>query len=316
MNSYLEGLLYANFQNYWDYIDLDTLLTLQKPLTDFPDEVVFITYHQITELYFKLTLHEIEQIAGNGHVILDNGKIGGWNERLDPLFFTERLKRMNRYFDNLIESFDVLVSGMEKDQFLKFRMALLPGSGFQSLQFRKIEIASTDLHLLTHNGANETGTKKGINTDFESRFENMYWKKGAVELSSGNRTLTSTQFEKKYSVDLLAFAKTYSEKNLRAKYRSLPESAKKNSSLIRELRQWDVKVNINWPLAHYKSAVKHLHRDAEYIKATGGTNWQKYLPPRFQMKVFYPELWSEKEKNDWGKEWVEETMSEIKPGKS
>ena len=54
ISSYLEGLLYSDYLSYWDYINLDTLLTLQSPKTDFPDENIFIIYHQITELYFKL----------------------------------------------------------------------------------------------------------------------------------------------------------------------------------------------------------------------------------------------------------------------
>src|ERR1700749_4185386 len=63
MNSYLDGLLYADFLTYWDYIHLDTLLSLQSPKTPFPDEEIFIMYHQITELYFKLALHECKQIT-------------------------------------------------------------------------------------------------------------------------------------------------------------------------------------------------------------------------------------------------------------
>src|SRR5882757_9380401 len=63
MASYLDGLLYADFLTYWDYIHLDTLLSLQSPKTPFPDEEIFIMYHQITELYFKLVLHECKQIT-------------------------------------------------------------------------------------------------------------------------------------------------------------------------------------------------------------------------------------------------------------
>ena len=72
--SYLDGLLYADYLTYWDYIDLDVLLTLQKPKTSFPDETIFIVYHQITELYFKLSLHELHQICHNGKIIQKNGK--------------------------------------------------------------------------------------------------------------------------------------------------------------------------------------------------------------------------------------------------
>ena len=62
LNSYLQGLGHNQYLNYWDYIHLDTLLTLQKPKTDFPDEFIFVVYHQIAELYFKLILFDINQI--------------------------------------------------------------------------------------------------------------------------------------------------------------------------------------------------------------------------------------------------------------
>ena len=63
LSSYLEGLLYADYLNYWDYINLDILLSLQQPKTSFKDEKIFIIYHQITELYFKLIIWELEQIT-------------------------------------------------------------------------------------------------------------------------------------------------------------------------------------------------------------------------------------------------------------
>ena len=62
LNAYLDGLLHADYLTYWDYINLDTLLSLQHPITPFPDESIFIIYHQITELYFKLALHELRPV--------------------------------------------------------------------------------------------------------------------------------------------------------------------------------------------------------------------------------------------------------------
>src|SRR5690606_7258879 len=118
LSSYLDGLLHSDYLTYWDYIHLDTLLSLQTPKTRFPDEKVFIMYHQITELYFRMILHELEQIAER--------------ENIDEQFFIARIDRIIRYFENLENSFDIMADGMEKDQFLKFRMALLPASGFQS----------------------------------------------------------------------------------------------------------------------------------------------------------------------------------------
>lgn len=303
LSNYLDGLLYSNFLPYWEYIHLDTLLTLQNPKTDFPDEQVFIMYHQVTELYFKLSLHELKQIANNGRNVLPSGEDLGWKDKLDMNFFIARVKRINRYFEALTRSFDIMVDGMEPEQFLRFRMALLPASGFQSAQYRMIEICCTDFFLLVDKEVREN--YRNGNFTIEDMFEHIYWKKGATELASGNKTLTLKQFEHKYSKQLVELAKEYQEKNLWKKYKSLELKDQKNPDLINALRQLDVNVNINWPLVHYKSAVRYLHKDEKEIAATGGTNWQKYLPPRFQRRIFYPELWSEKEKEEWGKAWVE-----------
>ena len=95
--SSLDGLIYANPITYWDYIEVDALLSLQKPKTDFPDEKIFIVYHQITELYFSLILHELDQVCHNGKIISEAGQDLGWNDALDCGFFIDRLKRINMY---------------------------------------------------------------------------------------------------------------------------------------------------------------------------------------------------------------------------
>ncbi len=309
MNSYLDGLLYSNVTNYWDYINVDTLLSLQHPKTDYPDELIFIMYHQVTELYFRLALHELEQIANNGRdLVMETGEDKGWNKKLDVNYFAERVTRINNYFEALTKSFDIMGSGMEKQQFLRFRMALLPASGFQSAQYRMIEICATDFIRLVDK--DERKKFEGKKASIEKMFENIYWKKGATELETGQKTLTLKHFEKKYSAKLIALANDYKGKNLWAKYKSLNKADQKNSQLITALKQLDVNVNVNWPLVHYRSAAKYLEKGKnEDIAATGGTNWQKYLPPRFQKRMFYPELWSEQEKNNWGKSWVESVVN-------
>lgn len=309
LNSYLDGLLLSNYLTYWDYTQVDTLLTLQNPKTDFPDEVIFIMYHQITELYFKLALHELEQIANNGKVILDNGKDNGWNEQLNAGYFTERITRVNRYFEALTKSFEIMIDGMEKEQFLKYRMALLPASGFQSAQYRMIEICSTDFINLVDKDVREEAASK--NWPIEEMFNHIYWNKGATELATGKKTLTLKQFEKKYGKKFMDLGREYAATNMWQKYLSLPEADRKHPSVINALKQLDVNVNINWPLVHYKSAVRYLQQNAGDIAATGGTNWQKYLPPRFQKRVFYPALWSKEELEEWGRGWVETNVFKV-----
>ena len=284
LSSYLDGLLYADYLTYWDYIHLDTLLSLQNPKTQFPDEKVFIGYHQITELYFNLILWEIEQIATK--------------ENIDEKFFGARLTRIVRYFELLESSFIVMMDGMEKDQFLKFRMSLLPASGFQSAQYRLIEICSTDIINLVHVEFREAMMEY---SDIEQQVEHLYWRSGATELASGKKTLTLQQFEEKYGKSFKQTGMKYRDCNLRKIYlQHFPDSP----DVIKSLREFDHLANVLWPLAHLKSAARYLHRDPEDIKATGGTNWQKYLPPRFQRIMFFPELWSDHEKEEWGKAGV------------
>ncbi len=288
MLSYLDGLLYNDSVKYWDYVEVDTLLSIQKPRTDFPDEVIFIMYHQITELYFKLSLREFEQI--------------GIQENLTAKFFVDRVSRINRYFEALTHSFDIMIEGMDREQFLKFRMSLLPASGFQSAQYRKIEICSTDFKNLV-----DKDVRDSIKEDrtIAELFENIYWKEGATELATGKKTLTLIQFEERYKDEFIQLGEKYKTLNLWQSYLRLTPEEQALPEVKNALKRNDTNVNINWPLSHYKSAVRYLQKSPADIAATGGTNWQKYLPPRFQKRIFYPALWSEQEVEEWGKAWVD-----------
>lgn len=285
LSSYLDGLLYSDYLTYWDYIHLDTLLSLQTPKTGIPDELIFIGYHQITELYCKLILWEIDQMTRITPV--------------DEKVFLKKLKRVNRYFEHLSDSFDIMSEGMEQQQFLKFRMALLPASGFQSAQIRLIEFSSTDLINLVPEELRES-----TDANIESLYEKIYWKKGATELSTGKKTLTLNQFEKKYASVFTERAREFQHKNIWQIYKNQLQHSTEKEAIVAVLRKYDQLVNVHWRLAHFKSAVRYLQQDPEILEATGGTNWQKYLPPRFQRIIFFPELWSEKEKESWGKVWV------------
>jgi tryptophan 2,3-dioxygenase len=237
-------------------------------------------YHQVTELYFRMVLWELEQISAK--------------ENPDEKFFIDRLDRVVRYFRALENSFEIMVLGMEKEQFLKFRMALLPASGFQSGQYRLIEICSTDMINLTAPSERPSLLESNI----DQQLEKLYWRSGATELASGKKTLTLQQFENKYMGEFKEAGVKYQQTNLNTLYKKF---FKGNKEIESRLREFDTLANVLWPLAHMKSAAHYLQKDPEDIKATGGTNWQKYLPPRFQKIMFFPELWSEQEKTEWGK---------------
>jgi tryptophan 2,3-dioxygenase len=190
-----------------------------------------------------------------------------------------------------------MVNGMEPEQFLKFRMSLLPASGFQSAQYRMIELFATSLDKLVTKEKRAELKNKSI----AEQFEHIYWLAGASDEKTGEKTLTLTKFEQKYKTDLLNLAIENESINLLSIYESMSEDEKKNENLISELKKFDHNVNINWPLMHYKSAVKYLQKPQQDIAATGGTNWQKYLPPRFQLRIFYPNLYTPIEIENWGK---------------
>lgn len=291
MLTYLDGLIAASTPNYWDYIQVDSLLTLQKTSTDYPDELIFLMYHQITELYFKLALHEFQQL--------------GAKEIITKRFFIDRVNRINRYFEALTKSFEIMVDGMEREQFLAFRTALHPASGFQSAQYRKIEICSTDFVQLVHKDKRQQFTG---NEPIADLIEFLYWKEGATDALTGQKSLTLVQFEERYKEEFISLGEAQRQQNLWQVYLRLSQEERADKEVIRALKQNDINVNINWPLMHYKSAVRYLQKSPADIAATGGTNWQKYLPPRFQRRIFYPAIWSEQEKEEWGKAWVESVL--------
>lgn len=285
LSDYLEGMLHADYLSYWDYIELETLLSLQKPRTEQKDEMIFVTYHQVTELYFKLILWELEQI--------------NQGEARDSAVFLDKIQRINRYFKQLSDSFSIMTEGLDREQFARFRMSLMPSSGFQSVQYRLIEVLSTDLINLVH-----ADYVLWLSSDdpVDAYLDHLYWKTGARDAESGEKTLTLRQFEAKYDKLLLDKAREYRKKNLRS--RAQVHIKNGNMDIITALREMDQWSNVYWPLAHFRAAVRHLVSNQNVKGATGGTNWRKYLPPRFQRVVFFPELWSEEEKENWGKSWV------------
>ena len=195
---------------------------------------------------------------------------------------------------------------MDREEFLKFRMSLLPASGFQSAQYREIEIFSTDFINLVSKKQRKSLKN---NNNISDLFEHIYWKEGATEEKTGKKTLTLIQFEEKYRNTFITRGEYCRDKNLWQVYMRLSKQEQKDPQIIEALKQNDINVNINWPLAHYKSAVRYLARQDKDIAATGGTNWQKYLPPRFQKRIFYPTLWSEEEQENWGKAWIETALN-------
>lgn len=280
---HLEGLLYSKPLNYWDYIQTDALLNLQTQRSTLPDEMVFILYHQINELLFKMVLGEIEQVAKQDHV----------NAEL----FSSKLMRISRYFDMLTSSFSIMRDGMDVEQYNKFRTTLTPASGFQSAQYRKIEFASTELINLIDKRFRDTIDR---NTSYEHAFEHLYWQAAGKDYKTGKKNYTLAAFEKKYKAELIQFTEFYNTHNLWSKFKALPKVVREDENLIKAMRHYDYTVNIKWVMAHYNTANHYLNIGGKPAEATGGSEWTKYMHPKYQKRIFFPELWTEKELKEWG----------------
>ena len=288
-NVHLSGLLHNTPITYWDYIQTDVLLNLQTQRTSLKDEMIFIVYHQINELLFKLILWEIDQISHS--------------EDLKPDFFVERLMRISRYFDVLSSSFTVMGDGMEVSQYMKFRDTLTPASGFQSAQYRQIEFASTELINLIDYRHRATINR---DTPYEHAFDHLYWQAAGKDFKTGEKTALLNNFEKRYKDEFIRFMKEYNTINLWTKFKTLPQEYQDNIALKNAMRHYDHTVNVRWVMAHYNAAGKYLNSGEGSAEATGGSEWQKYMHPRYQRRIFFPELWSEEELNNWGIDNLEE----------
>ena len=122
--------------HYNEYLDLDKILDAQTPLSkagnnEAHEEMLFIIIHQTYELWFKQIIHEIDSVMA----LLSKQKMDEENVGL----VVGRFDRVNKILEVLVKQLDILETMTALD-FLDFRNYLSPASGFQSLQFRKIEV--------------------------------------------------------------------------------------------------------------------------------------------------------------------------------
>ncbi len=111
--------------SYGDYLDLDTLLSAQHPLSEDRNELLFIVQHQVSELWMRLMLHELE------------GAIAAIRDDRLPHAF-KALARISRIMEQLVSAWSVLAT-MTPSEFNVIRPHLANSSGFQSFQYRAIE---------------------------------------------------------------------------------------------------------------------------------------------------------------------------------
>ena len=282
---------------YDDYIHTDTLLSLQTPLTNYHDELTFLIYHQQTELWFRLLLHEMEY--GIEFLLKPEPDIARG---------LESAVRSNRILKFLTQSFDILIDGLDTDEFMEFRKAFGSSSGFQSAQFRAIEIVAG---LERHHASGEDKT--------------FYWERAARDIESGEPTLTLTRFKEKHLDWLndmyekrepysfrMAFEKALRQhskkKDLRELYQEIFNGNISGNllSLAEELVILDQSI-IDWKRSHLRAAAKHL---AKAPHGTGETNWAEYLSKSIQEEHYFPELVTAKREAEMEEEIESVTLAD------
>lgn len=284
----LEGLADPHSKGvvYWDYLEVDTLLSLQKPRTTYPDEVVFIIYHQIHELYFKLMIQELEKITD---LELDKQVLGP--DDIDT--WEKSLTRSTRYMYKLIHSFDVVKNGLDSREFGQFRKSLLPASGFQTHQFRLIEIMLTSFtNLVSADIRQVISRETAFEEQLEKYFDDVYWRKGAINRNSGEKAKVLVNFNLKYDELFREEIRKLERRNLHSRYQKA--SSAFPPKLIDAMKNLEESI-LMWKVMHFNTVSAHI---PSVSRGTGGTNWKEYLQVRNQKIFYFPEFWAHNDSAD------------------
>jgi tryptophan 2,3-dioxygenase len=290
---YVDAAVVRRELTYDDYIETRTLLSLQTTLTDYHDELIFKVYHQQTELWFRLALHELERAIRS--LISTEPSI---SDAIDAV------TRINRYFDVVTHSFSVLLDGLSSDEFLIYRRAFGSSSGFQSSQFRAIEI----LCGLEREASKEHGATKPKSAGDKMGEESatFYWERAARHLTTNEPTLTLLKFKEQHLDELNKLYESRKPFSLRLSFEhAVREATRSNVAAIelygdlfqrgegdqlRRLGEELVKLDdaiVLWKQMHLRVAAKHLKRAP---RGTGETNWAEYLAKSIAEQRCFPEL--------------------------
>jgi tryptophan 2,3-dioxygenase len=253
--------------SYGSYLQLDTLLNCQKPLSDKHDEMLFIVIHQASELWMKACLHEIGAAMEN----VAAGNLGA---------VQKMLSRVARIQTNLQQSWEIL-STMTPADYAAFRDDLGQSSGFQSFQYREIE------YRLGNKSARMAEAHKGV----PARYARL------------QQVLDSPSF---YDLCLQLLARrgfAIPEDRLSRDWRQPYEASEAVEDAWLQIYRdtetyWDLYelaeklVDLEhhfhaWRFAHMKT----VERIIGYKKGTGGTGGVSYLVKALDLR-FFPELWT------------------------
>jgi tryptophan 2,3-dioxygenase len=178
---------------------------------------------------------------------------------------------------------------------------LAPASGFQSVQFRKIELMCTSLENLVPPHLKPKLSNAKSRTEI---FDLLYWQEAGLDRKTGKKARILLDFEAKYLDELLRHSERMDALNLNVRLQSFLNQCteEEKTPMLAALKSFDAAFNIRWPMVHLETARTYLLAKGERKAATGGSQWEKYLHPAFQKRIFFPSLYTAEELDNWGKE--------------
>ena len=262
-----EKIHWKQDMSYGQYLALTDILSAQNPMSDQHDEMLFIIIHQTSELWIKLSIHELT--AAIGHIK---------NDELGSAF--KMISRIARIQEQLIQSWNVLSTMTPKD-YLSFRDSLGQSSGFQSYQYRIMEFALGNKNkamIKTHEAYPEIYEKVNAALHAPSIYDVTLGllKERGFDIPDDilNRDLSEAYVADKRIEDIWKEIYTQSDK-----YFDLYELAEKLVDLEHRFQTWRF------------SHMKTIERIIGYRRGTGGTGGVSYLVKALDLQ-FFPELWS------------------------
>ena len=236
----------ADDNHYWSYHSLEGLLACKRPVTASQDEDLFIAVHQICELAFHQMILDLERAL----------EALAAPDRDEAVYF---LKRVNKLWRTVNATMPIL-GGMRA--FAEFRTAIGPTSGFQSVQFRRLEIMS--------------GVPR-------------YWQGGTAD-AEGRVHVAETAFDERYGPQIAAWLEHYGGHCLAHYYGQLLEGPamdapggalarlredEATAALLTELAAYD-RNQLQFHRAHLQLATRQLEIVGVEV-GTGGTSFRDYL---------------------------------------
>ena len=251
--------------SYGQYLQLDTLLAAQRPLSAQHDEMLFIVQHHIAELWLKLVIHELRAVLAHLR-----------EDRIAPCF--KMFARIKQIQQQLIGMWSVLETLTPSD-YLQFRDILGPASGFQSLQYRLVEFMLGNknadmLAAFAHDPAAQAQLRQAL--EAPSLYDEcLAWlaRHGhAVPASMLARDFAKAHVREPALVPV--FARIYENT------REFWDAYDLCESLV------DIEVNFqNWRFRHMKT----VERIIGYRRGTGGSSGVGFLKQALEL-TFFPEL--------------------------